>query len=136
MNRHLTVAYSRGADAAKKDFEKNAQGYYGDYSELMQSPYMQAIQQGSQDGPGMLDKLRTASRATGGGLAGGLGGAALGGGLGYGGGQLAQLLGADVDEEDIRKAMIYGSLLGGGLGAGAGSMGAGGLLGQGQGQGQ
>jgi hypothetical protein len=91
----------------------------------MPEGYGQAVQQGAAEGPDTIGKIRTALRGVGGGVAGGLGGAAAGAGLGLGGGHLAKLLGADMSEDDIRKAMIYGGLLGGGLGAGAGATGGG-----------
>lgn len=137
MNPMLKKAHELGAAQAEQDFGKEAQGYYDQSGlppelmmQLMESPYGQAVQQGAEQGPDMAEKVRTGLRSTGGAVTGGLGGAALGGALGYGGGHLAKMLGADIDEEDIRKAMIYSALLGGGLGAGAGGVG-GGVLGQG-----
>jgi hypothetical protein len=146
MNTMLKTAYAIGAQQAEQDFEKEALGYDYDYDsmnqgafppelmQLMQSPYGQAVQQGAEQGPQMKEQLATAMRGVGGGVAGGVGGAALGGALGYGGGHLANLLGADLDDDQIRKIMLYSALAGGGLGAGAGGVGAGGLLGQNQGQ--
>jgi hypothetical protein len=134
MNPMLKRAYDSGAQQAAQDFEKKAQGYYPpELMQLMQSPYGQAVQQGAEQGPQLREQLETGLRGVGGGVAGGLAGAGLGGALGYGGGQLANLLGADLDEEDIRKLMIYSALAGGGLGAGAGATGGAGLLGQDQG---
>lgn len=131
MHPMLKKAYDRGAQQAEQDFEKNAQGYYPpELMGMMPDYYSQAVQQGATQGPQMRDQLATALRGVGGGVAGGAGGAALGGALGYGGGQLANLLGADLDEEDIRKIMLYSALAGGGLGAGAGGVGGAGLLGQ------
>ena len=142
MNPMLKKAYDHGAQQATQDFEKKAQGYGGggygglppELMQLMQSPYGQAVQQGAEQGPQLREQLETGLRGVGGGVAGGAGGAALGGALGYGGGHLANMLGADMNEEDIRKLMIYSALAGGGLGAGAGAMGGAGLLGQEQGQ--
>ena len=134
MNPMLKKAHELGAAQAEQDFQKEAQGYYDQLPpelmmQLMENPYGQAVQQGAEQAPDTAEKIRTGLRSVGGGITGGLGGAAVGGALGYGGGHLAKLLGADVDEEDIRKAMIYSALLGGGLGAGAGGVG-GGVLGQ------
>ena len=131
MNPMLKEAYARGARQAEQDFEKEAQDYYPpELMGLMGSPYGQAVQQGATQGPQLKEQLATALRGIGGGVAGGAGGAALGGALGYGGGHLANLLGADLDEEDIRKIMLYSALVGGGLGAGGGGVGGAGLLGQ------
>ena len=133
MHPMLKKAYDQGAQQATQDFEKEAQGYYPpELLGFMSSPYGEAVQQGAEQGPQLKQQLATGLRSVGGGVAGGLGGAALGGGLGYAGGHLAKLLGADVDEDDIRKIMLYSALAGGGLGAGAGGVGGGGLLGQGQ----
>lgn len=130
MNAMLKKAHAMGVAQAEKDFEKEAQGYYPpELMQLMGSPYGQAVQQGAEQGPALREQLATGLRSAGGGVAGGGIGAALGGALGYGGGHLAKALGADVDDEDIRKAMIYSALLGGGLGAGAGGVG-GGVIGQ------
>ena len=139
----LKLAHARGTAQAERDFEKEAQGYYGDEGmgqgllpqelmQLMGTPYGQAVQQGAEQGPQLKEQLATGLRSVGGGVAGGLGGAALGGGLGYAGGHVANALGADLDDEQIRKIMLYSALAGGGLGAGAGGVGGGGLLGQGQ----
>lgn len=146
MNPALKQAYDIGARQAEQDFEKEAANFDGygpaDYGYgqqgippelmgLLGSPYGQAVQQGAERGPQLKEQLATALRGVGGGVAGGAGGAALGGALGYGGGHLANLLGADLDEDQIRKIMTYSALAGGGLGAGAGGVGGGGLLGQG-----
>jgi hypothetical protein len=98
---------------------------YEDYMGALPPEYLQAVDYGAQQSPDTAKHIRTALQSLGGGVLGGTGGAALGAGLGYSGGHLAQLLGLDVDDDDIRKATTYGGLLGGGAGAAAGAAGGG-----------
>jgi hypothetical protein len=134
MNTMLKQAHALGAAQAEKDFEKQASGYetFGDYASPalgalsafpgLGGPLLSGAMSGATapKGQGWDTGVRTGLGSLGGAVAGGIGGAGVGAGLGYGGAQLIDAMGGDLSEEDIRKALIYGALLGGGVGAGGG----------------
>ena len=129
MNAMLKQAYDLGVLEARAAFEKRAAEGDALTSILGALPLAGAPLAGYASGkttPWEPKEVaaRTGSKAALGQTLGGLGGAALGAGLGGGGVALAKHLGADIDMEPGRAAML-GALLGGGLGmAGGGAYGA------------